>query len=193
VRLIDRFGDESLTIGDGPMPGSPEVSSLPVFDMLAYGAPTSDPLTDKGQFDRTYQVTLGNHFGFHEGQFQLVHTINGEASPHGTHYAVLPGESVRFVIDNQTDEFHSMHLHGQPFAVLKREDTPVRGSPIHADSLLVGPRERWEIAFQADNPGVWMFHCHVLIHAAFGMVATVSYPDLEGPFEMGTHSGNRPE
>jgi FtsP/CotA-like multicopper oxidase with cupredoxin domain len=86
-----------------------------------------------------------------------------------------------------------MHLHGHPFAVLKRDDTPVRGSPIHADSLLVGPRERWEIAFQADNPGVWMFHCHVLIHAAFGMVATVSYPDLEGPFEMGTHSGNRPE
>jgi FtsP/CotA-like multicopper oxidase with cupredoxin domain len=193
VRLFDRYGGESVIIGEGPTPSSPEVWSLPLFDMLAYGAAVPDPLTDNGQFDRTYEMTLGNHFGFHDGQFQLVHTINSKASPHGTDYAVMPGESVRFVIDNQTDEFHSMHLHGHPFAVLKRDDTPVRGSPIHADSLLVGPRERWEIAFQADNPGLWMFHCHVLIHAAFGMVATVSYPDLESPFEMGTHSGNQPE
>jgi len=55
------------------------------------------------------------------------------------------------------------------------------------------PHERWEIAFLADNPGLWMFHCHVLIHAAFGMVATVSYPGIHSPFDMGTGSGNRPE
>ena len=38
-----------------------------------------------------------------------------------------------------------------------------------------------------------MFHCHVLIHAAFGMVATVSYPGIDSQFEMRTRSGNRPE
>ncbi len=193
VRLLDRYGSESVTIGAGAVQSPPELSSLPRFDMLEYGGAAPDPLTDGGGFDHTYQLTLGNHFGFHEGQLQLMHTINGETSPNGTDYPVGPGERVRFVIDNRTDEFHSMHLHGHPFAVLRRNDTPVHGSPVHIDSLLVGPREHWEIAFHADNPGLWMFHCHVLIHAAFGMVATVSYPGIDSQFEMGTRSGNRPE
>ena len=193
ARLLDRYGGESVTIGDGAVPDAPELAPLPQFDLLSYGVPEPDPLTDSGRFDRTYQMVLGNHFGFHEGQLQLVHTINGQPSPPGTDYPVQRGERVRFVIDNQTDEFHSMHLHGHPFAVLARNGTPVTGSPLLLDSLLVGPRERWEIAFVADNPGLWMFHCHVLVHAAFGMVATVSYPGIDSPFDMGTRSGNRPE
>ncbi len=192
VRLVDRDGNESLTLGDGPAPAVPDLGSLPAFDMLSYGAPAADGLTD-GPWDRTYSMVLGNHLGFHEGQLQLVHTINGKASPLGTDYPVQLGERVRMVIENQTDEFHSMHLHGHPFAVLRRNDEVLHGSPIRIDSLLVGPHERWEIAFLADNQGIWMFHCHVLIHAAFGMVATVSYPGIQSPFDMGTHSGNRPE
>jgi FtsP/CotA-like multicopper oxidase with cupredoxin domain len=35
------------------------------------------------------------------------------------------------------------------------------------------PRERAEIAFVADNPGDWMFHCHILEHQAGGMMAVV--------------------
>jgi FtsP/CotA-like multicopper oxidase with cupredoxin domain len=184
VRLVDRYGGESVTIGDGAAPGLTDISSLPQFDLLAYGAPAPDP-TVGGRFDRTYGMALERHFGFHEGALQLVHTIEGKASPHGANYAVGRGERVRFVIDYRTDEIHSMHLHGHSFAV--------RGSPVRLDSLLVGPRERWEVAFEADNPGLWMFHCHVLIHAAFGMVATVSYPGIDSPFDMGMRSGNRPE
>jgi FtsP/CotA-like multicopper oxidase with cupredoxin domain len=33
----------------------------------------------------------------------------------------------------------------------------------------VSPRERVEIAFVADSPGDWMFHCHVLEHQAGGL------------------------
>src|SRR5512143_962432 len=32
------------------------------------------------------------------------------------------------------------------------------------DTVLMAPRERVEIAFVADNPGNWMFHCHILEH-----------------------------
>ncbi len=49
------------------------------------------------------------------------------------------------------------------------------GQPIHLDSLLVGPHETWEVAFAAGNPGIWMLHCHVLLHASFGMSMTVNY------------------
>lgn len=86
-----------------------------------------------------------------------------------------------------------MHMHGQHFWVLSRDGVPVTGSPIELDTLLVAPHERWEIGFLPDNPGLWMFHCHVLIHASFGMVAMVSYPGIKTPFEIGEGSGNRPE
>jgi FtsP/CotA-like multicopper oxidase with cupredoxin domain len=64
---------------------------------------------------------------------------------------------------------------------------------VHLDSLLVGPRDTWDVAFVADNPGVWMFHCHVLLHAAMGMVTTLNYAGISTPFEMGSRSGNMPE
>jgi FtsP/CotA-like multicopper oxidase with cupredoxin domain len=67
------------------------------------------------------------------------------------------------------------------------------GSPIHLDSVLVGPRESYDVAFKADNPGIWMVHCHVLLHAGMGMMTTVNYAGISTPFEMGTRSGNMPE
>ncbi|HEX4885257.1 MAG TPA: multicopper oxidase domain-containing protein, partial [Casimicrobiaceae bacterium] len=42
-----------------------------------------------------------------------------------------------------------------------------------ADTTLLPPRSRAEIAFVADNPGDWMLHCHVLEHQASGMMGTI--------------------
>jgi len=39
--------------------------------------------------------------------------------------------------------------------------------------VLVAPEERVEVAFVADNPGDWLFHCHVLEHMEAGMSAVV--------------------
>ena len=48
---------------------------------------------------------------------------------------------------------------------------PNRGLPVHwADTVLLGPKDRVEVAFVADNPGDWMFHCHILEHHAAGMM-----------------------
>jgi FtsP/CotA-like multicopper oxidase with cupredoxin domain len=41
------------------------------------------------------------------------------------------------------------------------------------DTVLVQPRERVEIAFIADHPGDWMFHCHVTDHQVAGMMAVI--------------------
>lgn len=41
------------------------------------------------------------------------------------------------------------------------------------DTVLMAPRERVEIGFVADNPGDWMFHCHILQHQAAGMMAVL--------------------
>ena len=58
-----------------------------------------------------------------------------------------------------------MHLHGMHFSEVLPDGTlgPLR------DTLLMLRGETREIAFQAHNPGDWLFHCHMLSHHAAGM------------------------
>jgi len=193
VRLVDISGQETVTIGAGPLPQIPDLRQLPVFDFANYGSPATDPITASGRFDVTYPVILGNHFGFRQGRLELVHTINDQDSPMGPQYLVRKGQFVRLHINNMTDEIHTMHLHGHHFSVLTHNGQPLRGSPVRLDSLLVEPHESWDVAFVADNPGLWMFHCHVLVHAEFGMSGMVVYQGVATPYEIGSRSGNKPE
>ena len=41
------------------------------------------------------------------------------------------------------------------------------------DTVLVARDEKVRIAFIADNPGKWLFHCHMLEHQAAGMVTWI--------------------
>ena len=72
-------------------------------------------------------------------------------------------------MNNETAWWHPMHLHGHAFRVLSRNDTPTRLREWQ-DTVLMAPREKIEIAFVADNPGDWMFHCHILQHQESGMM-----------------------
>ena len=76
------------------------------------------------------------------------------------------GETVRISIENDTGWPHAMHLHGHHFC---RVDPAGAFGPLR-DTLLMDRNERAEIAFVADNPGSWLFHCHMLEHAAAGMI-----------------------
>lgn len=76
------------------------------------------------------------------------------------------GETVRIKIINDTSFPHAMHLHGFHFRKIEEDGTqgPLR------DTILVVRDEVAEIAFVADNPGDWLFHCHMLEHTAAGML-----------------------
>ncbi|MCG3083329.1 multicopper oxidase domain-containing protein, partial [Anoxybacillus sp. LAT27] len=79
-------------------------------------------------------------------------------------------------------DVHPMHLHGHFFQVLSKNGKPVTGAPLIKDSLNVNPGEEYVVAFQADNPGNWMFHCHDLHHASAGMVTEVKYTDYKSDY-----------
>jgi FtsP/CotA-like multicopper oxidase with cupredoxin domain len=71
---------------------------------------------------------------------------------------------------------HPMHLHGHRFQVVGIDGMRYAG-PVR-DTVLVPPRATVTIAFDADNPGRWAFHCHHLYHMVAGMMGTVSYDGL---------------
>ena len=73
------------------------------------------------------------------------------------------------------------------------DGVPATGSPWWVDSLDVGDGETFEIAFLADNPGVWMDHCHNLPHAREGLMTHLMYNGVDTAFLLGRRSGNEPE
>ena len=105
--------------------------------------------------------------GQHKGMFW---TVNGKpVAEHGHRHAPIltlrRGQSYVLDLLNDTAWHHPIHLHGHAFRV--------GSTGAWADSALLDPKSREEVAFVADNPGDWMLHCHVLEHQAAGMMAVV--------------------
>lgn len=84
--------------------------------------------------------------------------------------SVSRGETVSLEIYNDTSFPHAMHLHGTHFREIAKDGSfgPLR------DTLLMAGGARNTIGFVADNPGDWLFHYHMLSHAASGMMTWVN-------------------
>jgi len=85
---------------------------------------------------------------------------------------LLRGQSCILTIRNNTAWWHPMHLHGHSMKVLTRNGSQVRHKQ-WSDTVLVAPKDVFECAFVADNPGDWMFHCHILDHQEGGMMSVI--------------------
>jgi FtsP/CotA-like multicopper oxidase with cupredoxin domain len=100
--------------------------------------------------------------------------FNGKpAVAHDTLISVRPGERVAVMMHNMTMMAHPMHLHGHSFRVVAINGKPIDGAV--RDTVLVPPMQSVTIAFDADNPGTWAFHCHHLYHMNSGMMGVMSY------------------
>lgn len=75
------------------------------------------------------------------------------------------GDTILLETVNNTAWRHAIHSHGHHFRVVGTDGTlgPWR------DTFLIDRNESIQIALLADNPGKWLFHCHMLEHAAAGM------------------------
>ena len=104
------------------------------------------------------------------------------------------GDIVQMHLANHSGAVHPMHLHGHHAVVLARDGEKATGSPWWIDSLDVASGHSYDIAFVADNPGIWMDHCHNLPHAAQGLVAHLMYAGLTEPYRVGGgKADNSPE
>jgi FtsP/CotA-like multicopper oxidase with cupredoxin domain len=105
---------------------------------------------------------------------KYIWSINGVAwNPEVPPLAVAKGERVALVMTNSTGMPHPMHLHGHRFQVV--ELGGVRFAGAVRDTVRVPPAQRVVVEFDADNPGTWAFHCHMLYHMEAGMFQTIRY------------------
>lgn len=189
-----RNGDVSAAAPVGPGSGrAPEPGPLREFDLTHYGSHTAGDLSLTSKFTRNYTVHLDAAYGWYDGHFGLHYTMNGALFPNGPMLQVSKGDLVKVTIVNRTHVDHPMHLHGHHFTVLAKGGKPLSGAPMVLDTLNVAPFETWTVGFRADNPGLWMFHCHNLSHASEGMDMMVAYDNVTTPYLIGNRSGNHPE
>jgi FtsP/CotA-like multicopper oxidase with cupredoxin domain len=121
-----------------------ENASLFIDDNIATRAPEADPLDDD----------------FHESN--LMHSINGFVFGNGPRLKITEGDRVRwYVVTLGTEvDLHTPHWHGNTVLEMGHR----------TDVLELLPASMRTVDMLPDNPGSWMFHCHVNDHISAGMM-----------------------
>lgn len=81
------------------------------------------------------------------------------------------GGTYIFNVENPTPQIHPLHLHGLVFRPMNSNKQAIR--PHFSDTYLILPDEKVQLALVADNPGDWVFHCHIIEHQKTGMTSYV--------------------
>jgi len=176
-RLLDLVYEDAPPLREHPLDGPVRLpaNTVPEPDLAA--AERHEIAFGGGMMGgMTMAMMDGRRVGMREMmQGGMAWAINGVVA---RGHAVVPllalrrGRSCVLAMHNDTAWHHPMHLHGHAFRVIGRNGRPTRYLEWQ-DTVLMAPRERVEIAFVADNPGDWMFHCHILEHQAAGMMALI--------------------
>jgi FtsP/CotA-like multicopper oxidase with cupredoxin domain/plastocyanin len=161
-----------------------------------YGALIVEPREPKRTYDRDYTYILN------EWDLELTPDVAMGMAPRGmrdqtlrggelgtdlflmnghAHESIPPiklaeGERVLIRLINAGNLPHAIHTHGHSFKIVATDGNDVpEGMALVKDTVLIGPGERYDLELDGNNPGVWMFHCHMENHAANGMMSLIQY------------------
>lgn len=162
--------------------------NLPLFSYLNYGGTTGGEFNLNQKYDVEYTMDLNGN------NTDNIWTINGKSFPNIDGLNIKKGDlvKVRLVNNSPAGVNHPMHLHGHSFQVLSKNGKTVEGSPIVKDTINLQPGDEYIVAFKANNPGNWLFHCHDLHHASAGMVDIIKYEGYQSNFTPDTNANNQP-
>ncbi|MBA4782133.1 MAG: multicopper oxidase family protein [Rhizobiales bacterium] len=191
VTITDRFfSDQNFGVVDLAYAETPLRDAPPDWDMALAPNPLREPDIARA---RRHEVTFtggmmggmverqmgiesqesmmgGGMMGrMHDGSIWFVNGVAAEGHILDPMLTLERDASHVIAMTNATAFHHPIHLHGHSFRVISRDGAPTAHREWQ-DTVLMAPRERVEIAFVADNPGDWMFHCHILEHQAGGMM-----------------------
>ena len=141
-------------------------AASPVDNSLEAQLAATDPLPPRPA-DVVRTIALGG------AMKPYAWSMGGEYWPHITPLMLNKGQRVEIELVNGSMMAHPIHLHGHVVQVVAIDGRPLRGAI--RDTVLVSPSGRVRIAFDADNPGRWAFHCHNPYHMETGMMTEFGY------------------
>ena len=152
----------AFTIGDKPIPRGQTISGVTIPADLVLDKEMPMVLNDAGVIGLT---------------------LNGKSFPATEPLVLEPGAWVGIDYYNEGLTAHPMHMHQFPQLVYAKDGIPL-DNPYWADTINVAPGERYSVIVHAVDPGVWVWHCHILTHVEseegmFGMVTAVIVQEEE--------------
>lgn len=101
----------------------------------------------------------------HDGMRPNYFTFNGKAFPATETLKARVGDRLLFRVIGTGQFIHPIHLHGAPFTIMATDGYPVpEAARLKKDTVLIGPGERYDLAWTPTRPGKWMIHCHIAHH-----------------------------
>lgn len=101
---------------------------------------------------------------------RYIWTLNGKTYDKAEAINLKYGEIVRLKFINETMMAHTMHLHGM-FVSLENGQKPDKMPLKH--TVIVPPGKTISVLLNANEPGEWAFHCHLLYHMLSGMMSKI--------------------
>jgi multicopper oxidase len=155
----------STAAGTAPDPGfqPPELNGrVGTVDMF-----TATPADDLGSAkpDITLTADLSGTMTAYDWK------INGRPFTDTQPLTIRQGQRATLTFNNTSMMWHPIHLHGHTFQVIKSDGSP---GP-RKDTAIVLPMQKVSVNLIADNPGVWMLHCHNTYHQEAGMMTSLNY------------------
>lgn len=130
----------------------------------------------------------------HPSKYDIDHTLiigdtglglvmHGKSFPYNKPFKIKKGQRVLLRMINLGVGNHPMHLHGHDYRVVAKDGNAI-AQPMLWNTVDIAPGETYDMAFDANNPGSWLFHCHILPHAEgpdgmFGLTALWEYEGYE--------------
>ena len=177
--LRDRVPDWPLELPPNPLP-DPDLQKAVRHDVTFNGGMMGGMVMQEmggrmgnGSSEDMPNGMMGGMGGMmHSGKIWFINGVAAEGHVMDPMLTVERDRSHVIAMTNATAWHHPIHFHGHSFRVISRNGASTRYREWQ-DTVLMAPRERVEIAFVADNPGDWMFHCHILEHQAAGMMGVI--------------------
>lgn len=143
----------SFIIGETPVPRGQAISGIEIPEDLVVAQEIPMVLNDAGVIGLS---------------------LNGKSFPATEPYVGKVGDWVVAHYFNEGLQIHPMHQHQFPQLVFAKDGIPL-DHPYWSDTVAVAPGERYSVLFLLEDPGVWVWHCHILTHVEreegmFGMV-----------------------
>ena len=146
---------------------------------------------DSDNVDRSYVNGVSFSHGYGDRTPSLFEALDGYDFSRTPGYAIIPdihaGRVIQIVINNFDDGEHPMHFHGHNFAVMgtgpgvfdeAKNDLADPALAVIRDVVTIDSLSWMVIRFIADNPGLWVLHCHIDWHMSAGLSQVfVELPD----------------
>jgi len=122
-----------------------------------YGLFIVEPKAPAVKYDQEFVQVISELGGYF--------VINGKAFPSTQVIEGQVGQKILIRLVNAGQMSHPMHMHGHAFKLVGTDGNPVPpAAQLTKDVINIAPGERYDLEVDLDNPGTWLFHCHILSH-----------------------------